>query len=210
MERPEGREYTPEEYLTLEEKSSGRHEYFDGRIYAMTGGSADHARIAGNAFAALRARFAGRPCEAFISDIKVRVEASGLYTYPDVSALCGPPRFESERHGVLLNPSVLVEVLSPSTASYDRGQKFAHYRRVPSLREYVLVEQDQVHVERFARVDARGDEWAMSVIEDIEASVELPSIDCAIPLRELYERVELAPRSSLRAVYERPAEEALA
>lgn len=206
MARRDEREYTAEEYLTLEEKASGRHEYFDGRIYAMTGGSADHARIAGNVFASMHARFRGRSCEAFGSDIKVRVEASGLYTYPDVSALCGPAYFESERHGVLLNPSVLVEVLSPSTESYDRGVRFAHYRRIPSLREYVLVAQDQVHVERFARVDAAGAEWAMTVIEEIDASIVLPSIDCAIPLREVYDRVELAPRPPFRAVYERPAE----
>ena len=97
-----------------------------------------------------------------------------------------------------------------TAAAYDRGAKFSHYRRIPSLREYVLIAQDEAYVERFTRVDDAGTEWAMSVIEGIDASVELPSIDCVLPLRELYERVELAPRSSLRAVYERPAEEALA
>src|SRR5438067_4427740 len=151
MEGREERYYTPEEYLEFEEKAIEKHEYYDGRIYVMSGSSVNHGRICRNVLSALHVQLRGRPCEAFNSDIKTHVEASDLYTYPDVSALCGEPRFESERRGVLLNPSVIVEVLSPSTEGYNRGKKFSHYKRIPSLREYVLIAQDYAHVERSMR-----------------------------------------------------------
>lgn len=202
MESREERYYTPAEYLAVEEAATERHEYFDGRIYAMTGSSAAHARIAGNVFAALHRLLRGRGCEPFDSHIKIRVEASGLITYPDASALCGDPRFESASQGILLNPSLLVEVLSPSTASYDRGEKFSHYRRIPSLREYVLVAQDRARVELFARDGEQGTRWSLTIVEELDASVELTSVGCAVPLRDIYERVDLPPRPPLRAVYE--------
>jgi Uma2 family endonuclease len=204
MESRDERYYTAEEYLALEEAAPQRHEYYDGRIYAMTGSSTSHSRIAGNVFGSLHLQLRGRRCEVFNSDIKVHIEASGLYTYPDVSALCGEPRFESTTRGILLNPMVLVEVLSPSTESYDRGEKFAHYTRIPSLREYVLIAQDRVRVDRFTRADSAGAEWAHTAADRLDLSIELPSVECVLALRDVYERVDLPPRPLLRAIYERP------
>jgi len=209
MESRDDRYYTPEEYLAYEEAAVERHEYFDGRIYAMTGSSANHARIVGNVFAALHAQLRGRRCEVFDTHIKIRVEASGLYTYPDVSALCGEPHFDSERQGVLVNASVLVEVLSPSTESYDRGRKFGHYKQIPSLREYVLIAQDYAHVERFTR-DGESESWAQTAVDGLDRSIEVPSIGCVLWLRDVYERVDLPQRPPLRAVYERSEYEACA
>ena len=209
MESREDRYYTPKEYLAFEDAAPERHEYFDGRIYAMTGSSVRHSRIAGNVFASLHGQVRGRRCEVFDTHIKLHIEASGLYTYPDVSALCGEARFESETRGILLNPSVIVEVLSPSTESYDRGEKFDQYQLIPSLREYLLVSQDRVRVQRFVRDDA-GVAWEMTKVEELDSAVEIPSIGCALALRDVYERVELPPRPPLRAVYERAEYEACA
>jgi Uma2 family endonuclease len=209
MESRDDRYYTPEEYLAFEDAAPERHEYFDGRIYAMTGSSVSHARITRNVLISLGTQLRARRCEVFDSHIKVHVEASGLYTYPDVSALCGEARFESETRGILLNPSVIVEVLSPSTESYDRGEKFDQYQRIPSLREYVLVSQDRMRVQRFVRDDASV-AWAMTKVEELDAVVDLPSVGRAVALRDVYEHVELPPRPPLRADYERSEYEACA
>ena len=155
MAKREERYITVEEYLAFEGASLEKHEYLDGRIYAMSGAMPNHNRVSANVLASLHAQFRGRGCEVFGSDMKVRVPATGLYTYPDVTALCGEARFDPGDQGVLLNPSVIVEVLSPSTEAYDRGTKFSHYRKIDSLREYVLIAQDRVRVERYARDPAR-------------------------------------------------------
>jgi len=194
---------TPEEYLAFERAAESKHEYLDGRIYAMSGTTRNHVRVTMNVGALLHGQLRGRPCEPFGSDLRVRVPQTGLYTYPDVSVVCGGARFDDDRFDVLLNPTVLVEVLSPTTESYDRGEKFAHYRRIPTLQEYVLFAQDRVHVERFARTGADGDQWLLTVIDDPARALELPSIGCTLGLGEVYERVELPPVPPLRAVYER-------
>ena len=189
------RYYTTEEYLELEETAQRKHEYLAGRIYAMTGGTANHARLQRNTLSALHVQLRGRPCEAFGSELMVRIEATGLHTYPDVSALCGQARMERTRDGtddlILLDPSVLVEVLSPSTERYDRGDKFEHYRQIPSLQEYVLVSQDWMHVERFTRAGADGTQWAFSAASGPDGDTELPSIGCVLRLRDVYERVDV-------------------
>lgn len=195
--------HTPEEYLERERAADGiKSEYLDGRIYAMGGATRSHVRISGNVYAALHAQLRGRPCEAFTSDMKVRVSESGLYTYPDVSALCGDPQFVDGEMDVLLDPTTLFEVLSPSTANYDRGEKFAHYRRLHSLREYVLISQIRMRVERYGRERADGTAWVLTVDESPDAIVELPAIGCTLRVGDLYERVELPPHPPLRAVYE--------
>jgi Uma2 family endonuclease len=176
-----------EEYLALERRAEHRSELFDGRIRAMTGASRQHNRIVLNLVAALHAQLRGRPCEAFFSVFRIKVSGSGFYTYPDVAALCGEPRFEDDHLDTLLNPSVLVEVLSESTERYDRGEKFARYRRLDSLREYVLVSQDRMRVERFRR---DGDFWIFSESSGPEGELALEAIDCRVPLRDLYERVD--------------------
>ena len=127
--------YTPDEYLALERKAEYKSEYFGGEIFAMTGASRKHNLVAGNIFAALHLQLKKRPCEIYPSDMRVKVSPTGLYTYPDVAVVCGEPMFDDEQKDTLLNPTVLVEVLSKSTASYDRGEKFEHYRKIKSLAE---------------------------------------------------------------------------
>jgi Uma2 family endonuclease len=183
--------YTPAEYLALERDADCKHEYYDGYITAMAGGSPEHNRIAGNFFRKLGNQFEDRECEAFISDVRLLVSSTGLYTYPDVMAVCGEPLFE-KLEGVksLLNPTMIVEVLSRTTEAYDRGDKFVKYRRIESLKDYVLVSQDTIWVERYTR---RGDEWVLSDFNGLGDTVELHSIGCAISLPEIYAKVRFGP-----------------
>jgi Uma2 family endonuclease len=178
---------TPEHYLALERQARHRSEYVNGSILAMAGASRQHNLITGNVFGELRAQLRGRPCEAYINDMRVKVSATGLYTYPDVAALCDEPHFEDSHVDTLLNPSVIVEVLSESTEAYDRGEKFAHYRRLESLRDYVLIAQNKVRVEHYVR---QGDQWVLSEADALSSTVHLSSIGCTIVLRDIYERVE--------------------
>src|SRR5271166_5473431 len=138
--------YTPQQYLEMERKADFKSEYCDGYITAMAGASREHNLIAGNVHGEIRSQLKARPCEVYMSDMRLCVSPTGLYTYPDVMALCGEPLFQNDEVKTLLNPTMIVEVLSDSTESYDRGRKFGHYRRLPSLREYVLVAQDEVKV----------------------------------------------------------------
>jgi len=179
--------YTSEHYLALERQAKHRSEYINGFIFAMAGASRQHNLIAGNIFGELRTQLRGRPCEAYINDMRVKVNVTGLYTYPDVAALCGEPIFEDTQGDSLLNPSVIVEVLSDSTEAYDRGEKFAHYRRLESLRDYILIAQDKVRVEHFVR---QGDQWVLSEASALSSMVYLSSIGCEVVLRDIYERVQ--------------------
>jgi Uma2 family endonuclease len=200
MSMPSRSFVTPEEYLEAERKSVERHEYVNGRVYprhrgaeALAGATREHNRITGNIFAELRAQLRGRPCEAYVTDMRVKVAPTGMYTYPDVVVVCDPPQLEDRNQDTLLNPVVIVEVLSPSTEAYDRGDKFAHYRRLPSLAEYVLVAQDRPHVERFVK---RGEAWVLQDVEGLESAVAFDAIGCALPLRDIYERVEFSAAES--------------
>jgi Uma2 family endonuclease len=179
---------SPEEYLARERKADFKSEYFDGCVYAMAGASAEHGRLSLDLATELNVKLRAGPCEVFGSDLRVLVHPSGLYTYPDAVAVCGAPEFEDGRKDTLLNPSLIAEVLSPSTESYDRGEKFANYRRLPSLREYVLIAQDRVLVERFLR---QGEQWVLSVYEKRTAVVPLGSVGCEIALAEIYRRVDV-------------------
>ena len=180
-------EYTPEEYLALERKAKYKSEYVNGRIYAMSGASEEHNLIAGNVFAGLHTQLRGRTCRAYISDMRVKVNTTGGYFYPDVVAVCGEPLFGDKELDTLLNPTVVIEVLSDSTEAYDRGEKFAHYRRVESLSEYVLVAQDKVRVEHYER---QGVAWLFTEVSDLDDTLTLTSIECALLVRDIYERVE--------------------
>jgi Uma2 family endonuclease len=182
--------YTAEEYLRLERAADHKSELVNGRIYAMSGASRRHNLIVGNIFAEVRAQLRGRPCEAYVNDMRVRVRQTGLYAYPDLVALCDEPLFEDQVLDTLLNPSVIVEVLSPSTEGYDRGEKFAHYRRLDSLREYILVSQDRARVELYVR---NGDSWTFTETSDPDASLTIAALGCAIPLVDVYDRVDFAP-----------------
>ena len=178
--------YTPDEYLRLERAADHKSEFVNGRIYSMGGASRAHNAIVFNLAREVGTQLRGRPCEAFVSDMRVKVRHTGLYTYPDLVALCDEPRFEDSAVDTLLNPSVIVEVLSDSTEKYDRGEKFAHYRRLESLREYILVSQDRRRVERYVR---HGDGWVLTEVSG-EASLVIETLGCTIPLADLYDRVE--------------------
>lgn len=178
---------TAADYLAWEASQTGRHEYLAGEVYSMTGGTLDHNRIAGNLYAALRTRLHGSPCEAFINDVKVRVEAADAYFYPDIVVTCSEADRRAER--VLAEPRVIVEVLSPSTAAYDWGAKFEAYSRLPGLVEYVLVEAERVavHVQR-PNAARRWERWSFGA----GTALELASLELAIPLEEIYAGTTLA------------------
>ena len=185
---------TPEEYLEGERAAEEKHEYFRGEVFAMVGASFAHVTIASNVNASLHSQLKGKPCRPFASDLRVNVSRTGLYTYPDVGVVCGDPEFGDEHHDTLLNPRVLIEVLSPSTEAYDRGKKFGHYRTIESLAEYLLVAQDQPRIEQFTR-QASGD-WLLHEATGLEASIRLPSIECELKLADVYDRVEFSEAES--------------
>jgi Uma2 family endonuclease len=180
---------TPEEYLALERRAEYRSEYYDGEIFAMTGASLRHNRITLNIGSELNVQLKTRQCQAFTSDMRVHVPATGLYTYPDVVVVCGEPQLEDEHLDTLLNPILIVEVLSRTTARYDRADKFTDYRSIPSFKEYLLVAQDEYRVEHYARqADAR---WILTEYRSLEDLVPLASVDCSLPLKEIYDKVTL-------------------
>jgi Uma2 family endonuclease len=175
-----------EEYLALERKAESKSEYHDGCVYAMAGASKEHNRIAADFLTALNNRTLGGPCEVFGSDMRVLISRTGLYTYPAILGVCGELQVLDGEADTALNPALIVEVLSPSTEGYDRGKKFGHYRQLPSLREYVLVSQDRILVEKFER---DGDLWILSVRDRRDAAIALASLGCEVPLGEIYRRV---------------------
>jgi len=177
---------TPEEYLAFERAhTDAKHEYLNGEITAMSGASLQHNIIVSNLVISLGIQMRGRPCNVFSSDMRVKIPATGLYTYPDIAALCGSPQLEDEAGDTLLNPSVIVEVLSPSTEAYDRGAKFAHYQSVESLQVYILVSQDKPRIEVFQRQEDRN--WLYSVAETLDTSVRVEVVDCELALADVYE-----------------------
>jgi Uma2 family endonuclease len=190
MSSPAIQRLTAAEYLEIERAAERKSEFFNGEMFAMAGASPAHVLVTTNVAGELRARLRGRPCLTFSSDLRVKVSDTGLYTYPDVVVVCGEPRYEEPRLDTLLNPTLIVEVLSPSTEAYDRGDKFAHYRRLASLQEYVLIAQDRQRIERFVR-QGESEDWLLTEVSDPAASVTLPSIGCELALVEVYDRVSL-------------------
>lgn len=179
--------YTPQEYLTIERTSQQRNEYFNGEIFAMGGASERHNLIVGNVFASLHAQIRGKPCKVYSSDMRVKISETGLYTYPDIVALCGEATFDDEQQDTLLNPQVIIEVLSKSTEGYDRGEKFAHYRRTESLLEYVLISQDKTRIEYYIR---RPDNlWLMSELSQPQMTLDPLSIQCRLLIADIYDKV---------------------
>lgn len=177
------------EYLTLEESSEVKHEYLNGEIVAMTGASPRHNQIASNVTAALSSALARSPCRVLGSDQRVRVESTGAYTYPDLSVVCGEPRFGTDRPASLLNPLLVVEVLSPSTEDHDRGAKLAHYRRLESIREVVLIEPNEHRVEVYRRLETGN--WLITDV--VSGSVELESVTATLALDVVYAKTEGLP-----------------
>jgi Uma2 family endonuclease len=185
------RKLTPEEYLAQERKAEFKSEYFNGEVFAMAGASQKHNLIVANLVSELRVQLKKNRCQVYPSDMRVRVKRTGLYTYPDVTVVCGEPEFDDELEDILLNPTLLIEVLSPSTEPYDRGKKFEHYRRITFLREYLLVAQDRCRVEQY--VKQSDGSWSFFEIEGRAASVKLVSVEAVLPMTEIYDKVELEP-----------------
>ena len=178
--------FTPKQYLEMERNSEHKSEYWNGEIVAMAGGSRRHSLINVNISGELRARLKGGLCQTYSSNLRVQVTLIG-YFYPDVSVVCDKPKFADDEADMLTNPAVVVEVLSPSTEDKDRGIKFAFYRQVPTLSDYVMVSQEEPLVEHYARQD--HDHWMLAVLRGRDAVLRLPSIGCDLPLSEIYARV---------------------
>lgn len=190
---------TEAEYLAFERASEVKHEYIGGKVHAvgeahtmgkvhaMTGASRAHNLICSYTTAALINALGDKLCQVYPADMRVMVEATRLYTYPDISVVCGEAQIADETFDTLLNPALIIEVLSPSTENYDRGKKFRDYRKLPSLREYLLISQTEPRIERYLRGD--GSEWVLTDVEGLDASIDLPSIGCALALADVYRKV---------------------
>lgn len=186
---------TPEQYLQIEREAEFKSEYWSGQMFAMAGASPRHNTISSNVVREIGTQFKGRPCLAFVSDQRVRISDTGLFTYPDVVAVCGDLEFADDDQDTLINPTVIVEVLSPSPEAYDRGEKFAHYRRLASITDYVLISQDKIRVEHYVR--QTDNHWLLSESSHLSDRVDLSSIDCRLPLSEIYDKVNFAPAARI-------------
>lgn len=180
---------TPEDYLALERSADFKSEYFNGEIFAMTGASESHNTIVVNVSSEIRQQLKKRPCKVYANDMRVKVDPTGLYTYPDVVVTCGKAQFDDTHLDTLLNPILIVEVLSDSTEAHDRGRKFEHYRKLGSLVEYVLIAQNRPHIESYRR--QADQQWLLTECSDFDGTLRLLSIDCDLALAEIYDKVEL-------------------
>ncbi|HEY4002221.1 MAG TPA: Uma2 family endonuclease [Candidatus Xenobia bacterium] len=187
------RRFTSDEYLTLERSAESKSEWIDGEIFAMGGGTPDHSTIKTNIAGELHRQLKGTGCRVYDSDMKVRVVSRraamrGLFTYPDVTVVCGEPQFHDTYGDILVNPKVLFEVLSPSTNDYDRGQKRLRYQAIPSLSDYCIVAQSGPRVEHWLR--SPDGTWAVTPVSGLGGSLVLASIDCGLPLSDIYDRIQ--------------------
>lgn len=180
---------TPEQYLEIEVNAERKSEYYNGEMFLMAGANSDHNLIVLNLGAVFREQFRERPCNVYTSEMRVRVSKSGLYTYPDVILVCGEREWADPSRVTLLNPTVLIEVLSDSTEAYDRGEKFWHYRQMPSLREYILVSLKAFRIDQFIR-QADG-EFKLRSYDSLEAILEISAVGCSISLTDIYFKTEL-------------------
>lgn len=179
---------TPAEYLERERRAEFKSEYFQGEMFAMAGASRRHGLITTNLIREISQQLKGKPCEVYSSDLRLRVTAAGLYTYPDVIVACGDIQFADDQKDTILNPVLLIEVLSESTRDYDRGRKFQYYRTLPSLVEYLTVAQDEPHVEQYTRQN--GGQWLLQEFSEMSETIRLVSFPGVLPLTEIYDKVE--------------------
>jgi len=193
MRSVQHRHYTPEEYLELERAAEFKSEYLEGQIYAMSGGSRTHARVTFSLYGQVGSQLKP-PCFGFSNDMKVRTSYSGLYAYPDLIVVCGEPIFLDDKTDVLLNPKVIFEVLSPSTETYDRTEKFFRYQMLESFTDYVLIAQAEPRVEHFARHPNTG--WAFNYVKGLDTSLRIDSIGCTLELARIYSGIEFAETSA--------------
>ncbi|HEY9872865.1 MAG TPA: Uma2 family endonuclease [Candidatus Obscuribacterales bacterium] len=187
MQATEQRYYTPEEYLELEEVAEYKSEYINGQIIPMAGGSTNHNRIAGNFYAALNFAFKQQNSEVFMGDIRLWIPQKRIYTYPDVMIVAGEPEYFNNRTDTILNPQVIVEVLSKSTKGYDREDKFEAYRTIPTFQEYVLISQTRMYIEQFSKIGNKR--WTLSQYDEEDEAIALASVPFQIPLLDLYNKV---------------------
>ena len=183
---------TPVEYLTIERAAPTKSEFYDGEMFAMAGGTAVHSLIGTNVTGEFGNKLRGKKCVPYNADLRIQVQTTGLFTYPDLSVLCGPLQFADGTDDTVTNPTLLVEVLSPSTEAYDRGQKFLHYRQIPSLQAYLLVSQHEPLLELFVRQD--GNKWSLREATGLAAQLEIPSIETTVSLAEIYAGVTFPPQ----------------
>ena len=178
---------TPEQYLEIEEQAPYKSEYYNGEMSALSGANHAHNLLVSNLVRELSQQLRHGPCEVYPSDMRLRITATGLYTYPDVAVVCGSPEFLAGKETTLLNPKVVVEVLSPSTEAYDRGRKFEHYRTLDSLDTYLLAASDRVSVHLYTR--GPGGQWSLIIADRREDTPDLPTIGCRLALSDIYEKV---------------------
>ena len=181
---------TEAEYLALDRNSTIKHEFMTGEVYAMSGASEAHNLITASTIAVLYNQLRSRSCRVYPSDMKVRTPATGSYAYPDITVVCGEALFADDQRDILLNATLIIEVMSPTTERYDRGRKFQHYRELKTLQEYILMAQDSPHMERFLQ-QGKGF-WQFSEVRGLDASLELSSIECTLSLAEVYEQITFA------------------
>jgi Uma2 family endonuclease len=179
---------TPERYLEHDRQTERPSEYHDAQMFPIETATISHGRIQGNLYTALRERLQNTTCEAFVSSVRVSIPRFKRYTYPDLILACGTLELEDENRDTLINPIVLFEILSPSTAGFDRGEKFALYRSLPSLQEYVMVSQDRVMIEHYRCENEQN--WHLEAITDLDGCLRLGAVECSIPLREIYAKVD--------------------
>ena len=189
-------QYSYDEYLTRERTSQTKSEFYAGKIFAISGGTPTHNTISGNTFSTSRNRLRGTPCRPFNSDQRIHIQPCGLATYPDVSIVCGELELDTQDVDAIVNPRVIFEVLSKSTESYDRGKKFNFYRQLDSLREYVLISQEEAQVECFTR-QSNGD-WLLSIHKGIGSTLTLSTVAIEIPLTDIYEDVVFGSESGVQ------------
>ncbi|MGI2908637.1 Uma2 family endonuclease [Tolypothrix sp. VBCCA 56010] len=182
------RYYSPEEYLEIEVKSEERHEYINGQIIPMTGGTPNHNKIAGNFYAALNFALKRQPLQVFVTDQRLWIPQKRINTYPDVMVVAGELQFQEGRKDTLTNPIMIAEVLSKSTKSYDRDEKFAAYRTIPSFQEYLLIDQYKMHVEQYSKTD--NNRWIFTEYEDADVTISLASVSFEISLADIYDKVD--------------------
>ena len=186
------KKYTVEEYLQREETAVEKSEYYRGEVYAMSGGTENHSLISANVSGEMRGLLKGKDCRVYDSNFKVRIEAEDAFVYPDAMVVCGATELHSESNHVCLNPTVVFEVLSESTADYDRGGKFRKYQQIPSLQEYVIVHQKEAQVIVHRKTDTGWSTFEGRRYSDLNASVELKSLEVEIPMSEIYYQVDFS------------------
>ena len=197
---------TPQDYLALERQAETKSEYYAGEVFAMAGASRKHNTIVTNLAYLLVGQLKGRSCEVYNSDMRVKVSATGLYTYPDLVVVCGKPRFDDDQEDTLLNPTVIIELLSKSTEAYDRSEKFAQYRALQSMTDYLLIAQDIARLEHYARQPDGS--WRFLDSTGLDAVAVVDSIQCQLSLADVYDKVDLAepPRTPRLVVIKEQAE----